>query len=254
MSYIRAVIFVLCFLPLSTFATDCDELLSASFSLPETSSLDFHGVEVYRRNNGISPQQYGDLQFAQWLVLGESDALLNILGLTPDGRLFHLIQFKKEERRIARLLNGKRKFKTFLLSHQRILLAQDERGKTYVYSPSLWSKSPGPDIIKKGGLVWMGSTAALTAALHLAWGLDDFPTAAFVASVNAFHISFAALQFFETANTYPDGFVPVANGREYIKPAGPKELTAYSVEADFMPPDIGALAPLLPEAAREEIR
>lgn len=230
---------------LNSFAkNDC------TLALASQSPLLFRNVEVFRRNNNIGLQQVGDIRFKEWFEVGPFvDGVSNFIGLTDEGSIYHLVQW--QNRRVARLLSGEKKFQSIHFQNNSELKARDESGQLLTYSAIKWLTSPVKSIVKEG--LTITAIGSATAVATLAYFFPDvmamgFDTAffkipimpVFLSGSIAFQTFFVMLFRYERLNTFPDGFTDHAAD----------ENTANH----WIAPDVESLPPPMPEAAIEDQR
>lgn len=260
--------------PTVTFAhTACPNLLvSNELDEPQHRVLSFRNVEVFRRNNGVGLQQKGNIEFERWIELSNpSDEIENFIGLTKEGRLYHLLQWRKS-RQIARLLNGDQKFNDFYIYGKQIVVAVDMENTVHLYSPSKWLLSPVKETIKRGTKIWLATSATVTGVLAL-WFPEFFDlgpvvssvkipmAAAFVSVASAVNTFFVMVYRYDRLNTFPNGFVRtdlrlanVAGLKSELDRLQPEGLEAMMSASHFLPPNEDEIAPPLHEQAVEPIR
>lgn len=180
-------------------------------------TLTFKNVEVFRRNNNLGQQQIGDINLEKWFEIGPLvEGLSNYIGLTKEGKVYHLVQWK--DRKIARLLSGKRQIKEISLSEEGLLKAIDDKNERLVYSAAKWNYSPARMLLKKVVTMTSAVTASSTAVLALIFPevmdmglhiseltLPFIPV--LIASATAMETAFFQVNRFDQMNTYTDGFV-----------------------------------------------
>ena len=253
------------------WAQQCIELFSHKLELPQDRKLTFNNVQVYRRNNNVGLQQVGVIEFQKWIEVGPfAENVYNHVGLTAEGRLYHLVQWKNQ--RVARLLGGRREFKNFFFLNNEVLAAVDAQNAVFLYAPAKWITSPLKSTLKTGTLITGGFSAALTAAISyfapemmtigFQVGETMVPTAGFaIASVVGMNTFFVMLQRYERLNTFPDGFVKttlVFKDPETLKNdllgIDQKALREFFARQALQPPERHQLDPEMPEMATEDIR
>lgn len=226
---------------------DCGQYLHKhgiqSVSLSEQRPLSFRNVEVFRRNNTVGLQQKGELIFEKWFEVGpESKEVVGFIGLTKEGRVYHLLQWKN--RRIAYLLSGVRTIKDIFLDNEERLIAVDQNNQVWLYSPSKWLSSPLRFITQKGMAITVAGSAALwgTLAIFFPELIQSSPLVpAFLSVSIGFQTFFTMLARYEHLNNQPDGFISLDSDTK--------------VEAQtWQPPDLSLLPPCPNEEACEDIR
>lgn len=245
-----------------------------SLTLVENSQerpLTFKKVEVLRRNNHVGLQQVGDIQFEKWIEVGPfAEGVYNQIGLTKEGKLYHLVNWKS--RKIARLLSGDQFFKSLFLFKNKFIIAVDFSGEVFVFSPSKWLLSPLKDSLRRGIAIWTGTSLAVTALVGLVFpdmvgaGSQSFSnlsmTAGFVATITAMNTFFIMVQRYDRLNTFPNGFIPlgfkftqgVESLQKQLLEISEQKIEQLSVETYLKTPDLDSLDPQMPEAATEDIR
>lgn len=262
-----------------------------------TNSISFTNVEVFRRNNDIGPQQHGLIKFIKWSELTfeyskntnevainsenskqnsdegpksysskKPEPVSSTVGLTEDGRIFHVIRFN--ERTIARLLSGTDKYADFQLSNKGRLISWNEKGESFFYSANLWMTSPKKLIYKRWLKLWGYTSAGAIGLKMILLGDYYFPMEIlgynfnfpmlelFFSSATAMSSGFAMLSRYEHENTYPNGFTrtpETLNTFDWI--SNPKYLTFFKDNLEnFEPPDLDILDPKLDTEFTEDIR
>jgi hypothetical protein len=249
----------------------CENLFSTeSLVYLNENPITFSQVEVFRRNNDIGIQQKGEMHFEQWSELTfeylntelDHEEVANIIGRTPDGRIYHLIKY--QQRTLARLLSGDMRFTHFELSNKGRLVAWNDQGQSWAYSPELWSLSPKKTVLKTWAKLWGLTTAPLVLGKIILIEDFNFQTEIlgmslslplieiFMASVVAMSSGFAMLSKYEHLNTYPNGFIPLPEPlmhgawvQSILSTENPNGLEHFAV------PELSELAPTLEQT--EEI-
>ena len=226
---------------------DCSQYLHKhgihSVYLSEQRPLNFRNVEVFRRNNTVGLQQKGELNFEKWFEVGpESKEVVGFIGLTKDGRVYHVLQWKT--RRIAYLLSGVRTIKDIYLDNKERLIVVDQKNQVWLYSPSKWLSSPVKSIVAKGVAMTTAGSAAIwgTLAIFFPDLIQSSPLVPTFLSISiGFQTFFTMLTRYEYLNNQPDGFVSLDSG--------------YEVGTQtWNPPDLSSLPPCPNEEACEDIR
>lgn len=253
-------------------AQQCLDIFSASEEISiersQVRPLTFSKVEVHRRNNNIGVQQYGDMRLEKWFELAPySEEAYNFVGLTPEGRVYQVVDWHGQ-RRIARLLSGEKQFEDIYLIDGKALAATDRAGQVYLYSPKRWAQSPRGEAIKMGAMIWSGVTFITTAGIYLLvpdainWNIYSVPLpATFVGVVSALQTGFVMLNRFDHKNTYPDGFLKTdLNISSSVDLESAFSMLSVDVvkhlveRTDFALPERSALPPTQPEETTEGIR
>ncbi|NCN42204.1 hypothetical protein GW916_13255 [bacterium] len=251
---------------LSSFAseeTPCPDLLLSDLIPSEERPLTIPDVEVYRRNNNIGQQQKGSIEFSKWMDLHvENPSWQNTLGITPDGRVFHVVQSKTK--RVGRLLSGTQNIKEIYLYKHQVLVAVDSSNNVFLFSPRQWLTSPLKTSVKRGLLLWGGSAALAMIGVHLGEPLtiERLPEViGYVSAMTALTSFFAIVQRFDRINTFPNGLQKTdwtsQRPKDLIKNLSSKDiedLKVYFSEDHFTAPDLDRLEPTGPESAQEDIR
>ncbi len=255
-----------------TFATqNCENYLSPEYVLfNHQNSISFSDVEVYRKNNNLGPQQNGLIKFKSWFELTfefvNTDEVASIIGLTENGRIYHLIKFN--DRTIARLLSGHKIFKLLEVSNKGRILAIDENENFYFYSSQLWNLPLKKIILKKWFKLWgltsFGAISATTLFLNdyaftteiFGFGVELPILEVLFSSVAAMSSGFAMLSKYEDMNTYPDGFVLLSGDFNFTNWTARSDLPNINNSNlnDFEPPSEQILEPKLNQSLTEDIR
>ena len=229
---IGILLFLLEFMAVNAWSNQCLTLLNGS---PEEilykyeGSEKFHNIEVFRQNNDMGPQQFGDITLTTWFYLSDQFNLdandYSVVGLREDGKVFHI--FKHGNRKIAKRLNGEKIFIDISVTNKGKILALDKDGNTEVFSPALWS-TPAREIVMKRWLKLFAMTTLLAIGGAQALPPLEMPIDITIPFVNLTLYSFnfpmyelmltatgglssalAVLSRYEHLNTYPNGFLPV---------------------------------------------
>ncbi|MCB0362896.1 MAG: hypothetical protein KDD35_09240 [Bdellovibrionales bacterium] len=256
---------------------DCvEELIPLELQSTVHSPFSIKGVEVFRRNNSVGLQQLGTLTLKQWIRIENplSDKLSQYIGLTKEGSVYHLVNW--QDRHIARLLSGEKKFTDLVWAKPNSLIAIDSHGYLHFYSGAKWLFSPLKKLIRKGFINWTLVTSTLSLSLHyilqtsLGPGVDipslSLPMiGVLVYPASTMLTGFGIIRKFEHQNTFPDGFVPLnlkytdkdslrsalVMNRERIQ-GSPLSENPYQ-ENHFDPSTWKALPPPLPQEATQDI-
>ncbi len=254
-----------------SFANQCVDLFAPPKIIIETSQvrpLTADNTEVFRRNNNIGIQQNGSIRLEKWIELKPyPEDSYNFVGITRDGRIYHLIDWHGE-RRIARLLGGQKTFKDLFVVNDSILGAIDFQGRVYFYSPARWAQSPRRETVKRGLKIWSGITFIVTSGLYLIhpeavhWNINAIPLPpVFIALASGLQTGLVILNRYDHFNTFPDGFIKTQ--MVVTKPADVAPLMSQLstdfidkliVREDFAVPAREQMAPAIPAAATEDIR
>lgn len=251
----------------------CFSYLQEEYPLYENlNPISFAQSEIFRKNNNIGPQQNGILKFEKWSemtfeyfeVNPKTEPPASIIGLTEEGRLYHLVKFR--DRTIARLLSGTHFFKDFQLTNKGRIMAWDHNGQSYFYSAPLWNVSTNKQILKRWLKLW-GLTSAGAVALTTALfpeiplpvevlGLNfNFPMVELMfTGVSGLSSGLAMASRYEHFNTYTDGFIFLGYPAEKNFWLDDTELKKYLDNNlnDFEPPKENHLEPKLdPEFATD---
>lgn len=279
LDYSESIVFLFLILflnPIHSYANvQCSSFLDEEYVLYEHINEDSYGkTEIFRRNNNIGPQQYGTITFQRWFELtfefNELDILneppTSIVGLTKEGRLYHVVKFK--ERTIARLLSGEHVFTSFQVSNKGRIMAWDQKGHSHFYSAPLWNTSPLKALKKHWFKMWGFTSVAAAVASNVFMGpipfpveffgfVFNFPMAELIYSGAAGMTSgFSMLSRYEQLNTYPNGFIPVGYESEkdlWILDKDLKEYLEGNLK-DFDPPELEQLDPKLAPELTEAIQ
>ncbi len=267
------IIFILAAIFLSFEARaglSCHELVQSaeiqtSVEWSQHRPLVFTNTEVHRRNNNMGQQQVGELRLDSWFELPPYDSgFYNFVGITKGGQIYHVIDWEGH-RRIARLLSGTRLYVELYLLNGQLLVAQDQNGDLFVYSPEVWRKSPLKKIVKQAmafnSLLFISATSIFYSMAPSAVEELLFPIVASVIGVStSLQTSFWALFKYERLNTYPDGFIKTAWNRNdsidaevAVRQIDERFVEGLSLSRDMLPPDLINLPPPV-EAATESIR
>lgn len=245
-------------LPLNASA-DCSDvfLVNLEFKQAHNWPMVFNHVEVFRRNNNMGMQQFGEIKLARWIDLPFTGYDHNFVGISDTGRIYHIIKY--ENRTIARPISGQRSFTDIFVAEPGLIAAVDYEGKIEIYDPLAWTKRGG---LKSTAIFGVSMWTALTGgtlALAYSYGVQipmEF-LAAFVGGSSALQTSFVMMFEYMQNNTFPDGFVKTnfkfKSVEQLQKDLLPMAGKLRQAPNHFIAPAEATLAPKLAEELGEPI-
>lgn len=232
--------------------------------------ITFQKVEVYRKNNNYGPQQNGNIKFKLRYDLSyefqNPNLAASAVGLTPEGRIYHIVEFNN--RTIARLLSGHHIITNIEVTNKGRILALDDKGNFYLYSPQKWNAPLKRLILKRWFKLWgltsLGAVVAKNILLHdfffsteiLGFAVQLPMLELFFSGAAAMSSGFAMLSKYEDMITYPNGLIPLPSNFNPTNWINNPTLEAYSAKnlQDFDPPAEEILDPRLNLEFTEDIR
>lgn len=165
----RVLQVILLFLPLTAFADHEPWPYPRVYSFYQTMEipLRFEEVELLGRHAGVGGYRAEDIRLNRWVSVDNRVRTVSFprigarevsgdtyIGIDQHGRLIQLLQLA--DRRVAFVLSGDLKLKTFLLTTEWHLIAIAEDGRVFQFDQNLWSRNPMIPVLRNALLRWVG--------------------------------------------------------------------------------------------------